>query len=122
MGRWRPETSPPYGEQERWIPEFRGDWPADATEIPCPACFGELTRRSVSPDAVILEREQRRRDQATKVAQLRGEPVPEFPPLPAPRIQWVYRQSCYRSAHRLEEGTRTVELTPAARTADWTDR
>jgi hypothetical protein len=57
MGTWRIEPGL-YGEQERWRPDFHGDWPYQAGDAPlsdgllpppCPECVGELIRRVSFP-------------------------------------------------------------------------
>lgn len=130
MGRWRQEQGP-YGEEERWIPDFRGEWP-DVPEPPCPVCSGELVRRTTTP-AAGQSAFRRRRLEAQHAAAVRMGLNP--PPLPEPEpVQTVviYRRSCYRGPHGWTrpagDGERTggaalvgsmPELARAARTGDW---
>lgn len=53
MGTWRIEPGL-YGEQERWIPDFAGEWP-DVPEPPCAVCHGELIRRTAYA-GILFER------------------------------------------------------------------
>lgn len=142
MGRWRQQTDL-YGEVEQWVPDFRGEWPADDMAVhgivegvvpnPCPTCSGELTRRFKFPDAPILERERIRREKMTAAAKAKGHEAPIFPEMVAPLTQRLYSVACYRRPHGYEKsGThgktsptaigKVLELVPAGRTGDWSDR
>lgn len=145
MGTWRIEHAI-YGEQERWIPAFTGDWPADLDPtnrspslgiLPplCRKCGGELTRRTVTPDANAIAFHRARAEQrlARQIAE-GHDPVP-LPPPETPMRVTQYDVACYRGPHRLTsrggDGVRggapervgaKLELVPAMRTTDWANR
>lgn len=138
MGTWRIESYL-YGERERWIPDFIGDWPADENPLthtttriipdPCPVCDGELTRRTVTPTALRLRWEYTRALSDWQTAMGAGASPPK--PVPGIPVQIVlYDLACYAKRHRWAPPKHTGddakrppveigELVPAVRTSDW---
>jgi hypothetical protein len=134
MGRWRIENGL-YGEQERWIPDFRGEWPV-VPEPPCPVCSGELVRRTTYPMAGLLMLHWRRLMVLHAAAEKAGQNPGLVPPVPEPEPYTHYMRLCYRGPHGYSRNGsgevprgpgqpqtvgRILELAPPKKTRDWED-
>jgi hypothetical protein len=132
VGLWKIETGI-YGEQERWVPAFRGDWP-DVGDAPCPVCMGELIRRKTQPERgrILQDHWKLELRHARMVkAGLTPEPLPEPPHVPT---VYFYDRACYRGPHGFvrssgehrSSGPALVGTLPAlrvhSRTGDWGER
>lgn len=98
MGTWRIESGL-YGEQERWVPDFHGEWPQGVGD-PCAVCVGELIRRTVYPTSgrewFAYHRERAKYEAIKRSGRDAVEPQP-----PTPAGFTHYEVRCYRGPHGL---------------------
>jgi hypothetical protein len=100
MGVWRIEQGI-YGEQERWVPGFPGDWPSDSGfEKPCPTCGSDLYRRKISPNRRRIQETAARNAAIIAACEKRGDAPPVMPEPERLIEYYAYEARCYIRKHQ----------------------
>lgn len=100
MGLWRIESCV-YGEIERWIPAFPGDWPHDSGFTkPCKVCGSDLYRRKVSPNRRHIAEQLARNAAILAACEKRGDTPPLLPEPERLIEHYEYDARCYLRRHQ----------------------